>query len=144
MRCGCRSEVFKTSLGWAGAAFSERGVRRVVLPRRDRGSVEIELGQQAGRGARNEGASRSCDPGAIRKAVTLFRKYFSGERVTFDLLPDLRYYTAFRQAVWRAAASIPYGKTRSYRWIAKRIGRPRAARAVGQALGANPVPIVVP
>jgi O-6-methylguanine DNA methyltransferase len=56
----------------------------------------------------------------------------------------MRYYTAFQQAVWKAASGIPYGETRSYAWVAKRIRKPRAARAVGQALGANPVPIIIP
>jgi methylated-DNA-[protein]-cysteine S-methyltransferase len=64
--------------------------------------------------------------------------------VSFDLPLDLRYYTPFQRAVWRAAATIPYGETRSYAWIAKKIGKPKAARAVGQALGANPVPILIP
>ncbi len=56
----------------------------------------------------------------------------------------MRYYTQFQKAVWRATAGIPYGETRSYAWVAKRIGNPRAVRAVGQALGANPVPIIIP
>ena len=72
------------------------------------------------------------------------RQYFSGRLVSFDLPLDLSYYTPFQRAVWKAAASIPYGETRSYAWIAKRIGRPKAARAVGQAMGANPVPILIP
>jgi O-6-methylguanine DNA methyltransferase len=74
----------------------------------------------------------------------LLSAYFSGEAVLFDLPLDLRYYTAFQQAVWNAAAGVPYGETRSYSWIARRIGRPRAARAAGQALGANPVPVLIP
>ncbi len=56
----------------------------------------------------------------------------------------MRYHTAFKQAVWKATADIPLGETRSYAWVAKRIKNPRAARAVGQALGANPVPILIP
>jgi O-6-methylguanine DNA methyltransferase len=80
----------------------------------------------------------------LKKAVKLLQDYFSGGRVAFDLPLDLRYYTPFQQAVWRAAAEIPYGETRSYAWIAKRIRNPRAVRAVGQALGANPIPIIIP
>jgi len=56
----------------------------------------------------------------------------------------MRYYTTFQQAVWRAAMAIPYGETRSYSWIAKRIKNPKAGRAVGQALGVNPIPIIIP
>jgi O6-methylguanine-DNA--protein-cysteine methyltransferase len=80
----------------------------------------------------------------LEKAAKLLQQYFSGERVLFDLPLDMRYHTAFRQAVWKAAAEIPFGVTRSYAWIAKRIKNPKAVRAVGQALGANPVPIIIP
>jgi len=80
----------------------------------------------------------------LAKAVKLLKRYFSGESVSFDVPLDLRYYTPFQQAVWKAAAAIAPGETRSYAWIAKRIRNPKAARAVGQALGANPVPIIIP
>jgi O6-methylguanine-DNA--protein-cysteine methyltransferase len=80
----------------------------------------------------------------LEKAAKLLRRYFSGERVLFDLPLDLRYYTRFQQAVWKTAAEIPYGETRSYAWIARRIRNSRASRAVGQAMGANPVPIIIP
>jgi len=52
--------------------------------------------------------------------------------------------TPFEQSVWKAARSIPAGETRSYGWLAEKIGRPRAARAVGQALARNPLPVVFP
>jgi methylated-DNA-[protein]-cysteine S-methyltransferase len=53
-------------------------------------------------------------------------------------------HSPFQQAVWRACAEIPAGEVRTYGWIAARIGRPRAARAVGAALGANPFAPVIP
>ena len=56
----------------------------------------------------------------------------------------LKTYSAFYQAVWTACAEIPKGETRTYGWLAKRIGRPHAARAVGRALGANPFAPVIP
>ncbi len=56
----------------------------------------------------------------------------------------MRYYTAFQQAVWKASAKIPYGETRSYAWVAKRVRNQKAARAVGKAMGANPIPIIIP
>jgi methylated-DNA-[protein]-cysteine S-methyltransferase len=80
----------------------------------------------------------------VQKATDILRKYFSGNRVLFDLPLDMSYYTRFQKAVWRATAGIPYGETRSYAWVAKKIGNPRAVRAVGQALGVNPVPIIIP
>jgi len=83
-------------------------------------------------------------PEFLKTAVALLRRAFSGERVIFDLPIDLECSTPFQREVWRAAESIPYGMTQSYAWIAKRIKRPKAARAVGQAMGANPVPLLVP
>ncbi|MCX6093211.1 MAG: methylated-DNA--[protein]-cysteine S-methyltransferase [Candidatus Bipolaricaulota bacterium] len=71
------------------------------------------------------------------------RDYLRGDRRTFDLPLDLR-GTPFQESVWRAMAKIPYGDTTTYGALAAGIGRPQAARAVGQAVGANPVPIVVP
>src|SRR5688572_10686573 len=54
------------------------------------------------------------------------------------ILSTMKTYSPFYQQVWNACASIPKGETRTYGWIAKQIGRPQAARAVGRALGANP------
>lgn len=70
-------------------------------------------------------------------------EYFSGERQEFDL-PLRLSGTEFQVSVLRALLEIPYGKTRSYGDIARRIGRPKAVRAVGAANGRNPLPIVIP
>ena len=83
-------------------------------------------------------------PGILKKTVKLLQRYFSGKSVSFDLPLDMRYYTNFEQAVWKSAVEIPFGETRSYAWIAQRIKNPKAARAVGQAMGANPIPIIIP
>jgi len=71
------------------------------------------------------------------------RDYLRGDRRAFDLRLDLR-GTPFQESVWRAVTKIPYGDTTTYGEIAAAIGRPQATRAVGQAVGANPVPIVIP
>jgi methylated-DNA-[protein]-cysteine S-methyltransferase len=146
------SVTFKSKLGWAGVAVSEKGITMIALPRQSKRAVEQELGGATcpltpalSRGGR--GSLMSSEKEAeqlLRRAVVLLTKYFSGERVSFDLPLDLRYYTRFQQAVWKAAAEIPSGETRSYAWIAKRIRNPLAARAAGQALGANPIPIIIP
>jgi methylated-DNA-[protein]-cysteine S-methyltransferase len=70
-------------------------------------------------------------------------EYFAGERREFTL-PLALEGTPFRQRVWDALHTIPYGETRSYGQIARQIGRPDRARAVGTANGSNPVSIVVP
>ncbi len=71
-------------------------------------------------------------------------RYFAGETVSLDCELPLERYSPFQQAVWRATREIPHGETRSYGWIAERIGRPRAPRAVGSALKRNPFLLVVP
>ena len=61
-----------------------------------------------------------------------------------NIKEKMKTYTPFYQKVWTACAEIPRGQTRSYGWIAKKIGHPKAARAVGQALGANPFAPTIP
>ena len=134
--------IFKSKLGWAGVAVSEKGISSVILPKKDKRTVERQLeSPECGVRYAEQSALKSE---TINKAVKLLHQYFSGERVSFDLPLDLRNYTRFQQAVWKAAAEIPYGETRSYVWIASRIRNPRASRAVGQALGANPIPVIIP
>ena len=130
--------IFKTPLGWAGVLASEQGIRRIILPRKNKSLVQRALRVEA-RGL--TGTNRVV---FLDKAVHALRHYFSGERVSFDLPLDLRYYTQFQKDVWKATTRISHGRTRSYGWVAKQIGRPRAMRAVGQALGANPLPIMIP
>jgi len=155
--CRIKKVIFVTPLGWVGVAASERGIRRVILPKMDKGEVEQELAESSSAGAACRSSHRprspffageGLDAGGVdrilAKAVKLLKRYFSGARVSFDLPLDMRYHTPFRQAVWKATAEITHGETQSYAWIAKRVKNPKAARAVGQAMGANPIPIIVP
>jgi methylated-DNA-[protein]-cysteine S-methyltransferase len=71
------------------------------------------------------------------------REYFAGERITFDM-PLALEGSPFERRVWRALQEIPYGETISYGELARRIGQPSAARAVGLANGRNPIAVVVP
>lgn len=75
--------------------------------------------------------------------VVCIQEYLEGKRSTFDLPLDLR-GTAFQKDVWKALLEIPYGTTKSYKDIARMIGRESASRAVGFAIGKNPVLLVVP
>jgi len=77
-------------------------------------------------------------------AVRQLRDYLAGKRRAFDLPVDLSLQTDFQQRVLFAAREIPRGQIATYTDIARRIGRPTAARAVGQALRQNPLPIVIP
>jgi methylated-DNA-[protein]-cysteine S-methyltransferase len=76
-------------------------------------------------------------------AIAQLEQYFAGERSEFGLRLDMR-GTQFQRDVWDALLTVPYGETRSYGEIAKQIGRPHRARAVGAANGNNPISIIVP
>ncbi len=88
-----------------------------------------------------EGWQRSAPPFAA--VIEQLSEYFGGRRTTFDV-PLLMQGGGFERRVWRALQDIPYGETVSYGDIARRIGQPSAARAVGLANGRNPISIVVP
>lgn len=79
----------------------------------------------------------------IKKAYKQLNEYLLGERKDFDL-PLLPEGTDFQQKVWKALREIPFGETKSYGEIAKNIGNPKAARAVGMANNKNPIPIFIP
>ena len=95
-------------------------------------------------GARIEGSSSSHD--RARQAVRRrFETYFEFGRGKLDFLEfETPFATSFQIACWKQARQIKAGTSRSYGWLAERLGRPKAARAVGQAMRANPLPIVVP
>jgi methylated-DNA-[protein]-cysteine S-methyltransferase len=83
------------------------------------------------------------DEAMLKRPRALLQAYFAGELRAFDL-PLAAEGTPFQQRVWRALCDIPYGETISYGELARRIGQPKAARAVGLANGQNPISIVVP
>ncbi len=70
--------------------------------------------------------------------------YFAGRLRSFSAPCDLDGLPPFTRAVLKITARIPYGEIRSYRWIANKLGKPRASRAVGNALARNPIPIIIP
>ncbi len=89
---------------------------------------------------RVSGAKKTPLPEYIKRQ---FREYFNGKRKSFDLCYELK-GSEFEKQVWELTASIPYGQTRTYKWIAEQLKKPGSVRAVGQALKRNALPIVVP
>jgi len=83
------------------------------------------------------------DEGPMREAIRQLRAYFAGKLEKFDL-PLAPEGTPFQLKVWKELCEIPYGETISYGELARRVGNPKGARAVGLANGANPIPIVIP
>ena len=72
------------------------------------------------------------------------KRYFSGEEINFSFPFDIFWGTPFQKKVWSEMGKIPYGQTRSYKWLAQRAGDLRKARAVGQACSSNPLSILIP
>jgi methylated-DNA-[protein]-cysteine S-methyltransferase len=79
----------------------------------------------------------------LQQTVSQLEEYFAGERTEFDI-PMAFDGTEFQRQVWAELCRIPYGETISYGELANRVGRPKGPRAVGQANGKNPIPIIVP
>lgn len=84
------------------------------------------------------------DHPVLQQAQSQLTDYFAGRRTSFDLPLDFAQGTGFQQAVWRALLSIPRGATCSYGALSADIGKPAAVRAVGGAIGRNPLSIIVP
>ncbi len=88
--------------------------------------------------------SPSKQPAAFLKVERELSAYFAGKPVKFSEPLDFSTGTAFQQRVWRKLLAIPRGRTRSYEWLAKAVGKPLGARAVGNANGKNPLSLIVP
>lgn len=84
------------------------------------------------------------DDAAVRRHVVELERYFAGTITRFQVPLDPLEGTPFQRQVWATLQAIPYGETRSYKWLAGQVGAPAGFRAVGAANGRNPLPIVVP
>jgi O-6-methylguanine DNA methyltransferase len=142
-----------------GISASEKGVRAIVLPKSSRHAAERALDQCRGSKFEVRGSGRATEhkkstsspklrisnlERVLREARRQVERYLGGRSRALDFPIDLSGGTPFQRRVWRAALRIPYGRARSYQWIASKVGGKRSARAVGGALGANPVPLIVP
>ena len=88
-------------------------------------------------------AEKHALPTLLKKTLSQLDEYFSGTRKAFDL-PIAPEGTGFQKEVWQALGDVPWGNTLSYGQVAHSIEKPRAFRAVGRAIGANPIPIIIP
>lgn len=113
----------------------------LLLVADDSGLRQIEFVN--GRGKAQPESSWKKDPAPLEETVRQLRAYFAGDLEAFDL-PLAPEGTPFQLEVWRRLCDIPYGETISYGELARRIGNPKASRAVGLANGSNPIPIVIP
>jgi len=118
---------------WLGTIHTDCGP--IALATDDENVIEIRFGCEAGRG-------RRTNP-LLRDLKSQLREYFRGRRREFDLPLQLE-APRFTATVLTAVSEIPFGEIRTYGETAAEAGSPKAARAVGQAVGSNPLPIVIP
>jgi methylated-DNA-[protein]-cysteine S-methyltransferase len=122
-------------------------IGRLLVAATDAGLVRVVFRQSEAaftRALRDLGLTVTRSTARTDDVVRQLRAYFAGRRRRFDVRIDLRGVTPFQRRVLEATSAVPAGQVVSYGEIARRIGRPRGSRAVGQALGRNPIPIVIP
>lgn len=130
-------DIFETSYGWMGIIASEKGVRHTTLPQVSPDECIEQLG--------NEMEVAETAEGRFDDLKQKFERYYSGHEVTFDDVPiDIVDASPFLKSAWEACRTIPYGETRSYKWVASEAGKPQAPRAAGQSMARNRLPIIVP
>lgn len=125
--------TFQTAWGLIRITASEKGVTAIDLSPSDPGARQQPAAEAGGAAA-----------SIMAEARAQLLAYIAGTRREFSFPVDCSAGTPFQRKVWKAITRIPYGRVRSYQWVAMRVGGKQYARAVGMALGANPVPIVVP
>ena len=122
-------------MGLAAILSSARGLVRLTLPQPSaREALEL-LGSSL--------SHVTWSPHQFEDMISRLRVYFGGRKAAFPDELDLSRATHFKRQVWQITRLIPYGETRSYRWVAQQISKPDASRALGQALAQNPLPIII-
>jgi O-6-methylguanine DNA methyltransferase len=136
--------MFDTAIGPCGIAWSDVGVTCFQLPEEGRSSTEKRLRAKS-RAEETTAAARTTMPAWVRDAMALAKKHLAGSPQDFTTVPlDLARVSDFDAEVFRALLRVPAGKTVSYGDLAKAVGKPGAARAVGRAMANNPIPLLVP
>jgi methylated-DNA-[protein]-cysteine S-methyltransferase len=121
-------------MGWVGILGSGSGLLAATLPQTFAQEAERSLGEI-------KDAVPSEKPFA--DLIKRLKAYFAGKRVELPDRLDLSSATDFQRQVWRITQTIPYGETRSYGWVAEKMAK-KGARAVGQALARNRLPVIIP
>jgi|SRR5215831_16442754 len=131
--------VFETAIGVCGVAWSKQSVTRVQLPEGSRSATEFRLR------ARSASGGTGVPPVTVRSAIALLERYFAGEKVDLSgVALDLSGVASFHRKIYDGARALAWGETATYGELARQAGFPGAARAVGRAMGSNPVPIIIP
>jgi len=131
--------LFDTAVGSCAVVWSERGIAGVQLPEGDARTTRERVRK------RFPDALESESPDNVQRAIAGMTALLGGEASDFDgVLLDLERLSVFNRKVYAVACSIPPGATLTYGEVAERLGDKLLARAVGQALGENPIPLIIP
>jgi methylated-DNA-[protein]-cysteine S-methyltransferase len=133
--------LFETALGSCAVAWNGRGLVGVQLPERDGVTTERRLAARV----RSKGAT--LPPDWVRSLIEDIRRYLAGEKIDFSAVAvDLEGIDDLRRRIYAVLRTIPFGATTTYGELARTIGETewQGARDVGEAMGRNPVPIVIP
>jgi len=128
---------FNSKIGLLKIATSQKGVCKIALPNEEENLCMQWLEKRFPQYSIIENPDKNL------YVIQQLKEYFDGKRKKFDVKLHL-VGTPFEKRVWKALMEIPYGKTASYAEIALKIGKPTAFRAVGNANGKNPIPIIIP
>jgi len=132
--------IAETAIGWIGIAGNEKGLRKVVLPEYTRENVLSELNRYF---QPCQKLTQADD--RFLSLVARIKGYFDGEVIRFDKdIINLEDYTIFQKNVLLKTREIPYGVTKTYKWLAEQAGYPKAYRAVGGVMRINPLPLIIP
>ena len=142
---GAAGLLLQTPMGWVGAISRGGKLIATSLPQRSRKAACAACLGEAAQAAYGVAADFSGDDSLLRDLEEDLRAYFEGKAVDFRRYPlDLSGHPPFRRRALMAARLIPYGEVRTYGWLAARGGKPKAARAAGQAMSKNDLPLVIP
>lgn len=131
--------IFETAFGYCGIGWHAHGIRHLMLPEASVQSVEFRIRQLDAKPVFANPSGTSAD------IVAATERYFAGEKEVFQLAAlDLSDMSPFNKAVYTALIEVSYGQTTTYGALAKMAGYPDAARGAGAALGANPLPLLIP
>ena len=139
MTDGTHHCLFDTAIGTCGVGWSQHGIIGLQLPERDRAATERRLS------ARSRGSAPDAPPESIRHAIADIQRYLTGAQVDFaPVVLDLEGMNAFNRTIYELLRAVGWGQTTTYGALARQAGSPEAARAVGQAMGSNPIPVIIP
>ncbi len=130
--------LFDTDIGVCGIAWNTHGITQLQFPEKDRAATEKRIRTRSG-------AEPQTPPPEVAQAIAALLRYFAGERVDFSgVAVDLPDASDFHKKLYAALRKVSWGKTTTYGGLGKMLDEAIDARDIGQAMGKNPVPVIIP